>query len=428
LRQLNILVTPHGEVLAHTTRALMIAEELRSRGANVAFAMRGDKTAIVKAAGFPVHDIVGVPLHNVLRRLREGNPKLSSSSQAAECVTADIDILKRERPDIVLSDFRPSMPAAARITKTPHVSVLNATWTPFLDQERVRLIWPGHTRFGAWAGKLARALSGPDLMRFRDLMQSSSGSSGTCSATLCSRSTSFRPCTGFHDAPISSTTGSAISRSFRTYPSFMPMRADAPDSVKMIGPLVWKSGNFSEVEALKSKLDRSRPTLYATVGSTGDPGLFSVMIDAARRKHWNLIITKAGLIDIPSSQNVFVYDFLPGEAVMRLADVTICQGGSGTVNQAIVANCPFVGVACNADQEWNLDRASRLGIAKVFYGERVDPNKLVAAIEEILAQKELYRARFAIFDDDKRNYLGAKTAVDAIESALDDRLLQVRSD
>jgi UDP:flavonoid glycosyltransferase YjiC (YdhE family) len=113
---------------------------------------------------------------------------------------------------------------------------------------------------------------------------------------------------------------------------------------------------------------------------------------------------------------------------MRLADVTICQGGSGTVNQAIVANCPFVGVACNADQEWNLDRASRLGIAKVFYGERVDPNKLVAAIEEILAQKELYRARFAIFDDDKRNYLGAKTAVDAIEAALDDRLLQVRSD
>jgi len=72
LRQLKILVTPHGEVLAHTTRALMIAEELRSRGADVAFAMRGDKTAIVKAAGFRVHDIVGVPLHSVLRRLREG--------------------------------------------------------------------------------------------------------------------------------------------------------------------------------------------------------------------------------------------------------------------------------------------------------------------------------------------------------------------
>ena len=115
MRQLNILVTPHGEVLAHTTRALMIAEELRSRGANVAFAMRGDKTAIVEAAGFPVHDIVGVPLHSVLRRLREGNPKLSSSGQAAECVTADIDILKRERPDIVLSDFRPSMWSASSL-------------------------------------------------------------------------------------------------------------------------------------------------------------------------------------------------------------------------------------------------------------------------------------------------------------------------
>jgi UDP:flavonoid glycosyltransferase YjiC (YdhE family) len=152
------------------------------------------------------------------------------------------------------------------------------------------------------------------------------------------------------------------------------------------------------------------------------------MIDAANRKNWNLIITKAGLADIPSSKNVFVYDFLPGEAVMRASDVTICQGGSGTVNQAIAASCPFVGVACNADQEWNLDRAHRLGIAKVFYREDVAPHRLVAAIEEILARKEIYRARFSIFDDDKRKYLGAKTAVDAIESALGSRLIDARRD
>jgi UDP:flavonoid glycosyltransferase YjiC (YdhE family) len=428
LRRLNILVTTHGEVLAHTTRALMIAEELRLRGANVAFAMRGDKTAIVEAAGFPVHDVVGVPLHNVLRRLREGNPKLSSSGQAAECVSADVDILKRERPDIVLSDFRPSMPAAARIAKVPHVSVLNATWTPFLDQEQVRLIWPGHTRLGPSAGRLARALSGPDLMRFRSL------------DPVFQRV--FRHMLGHAASPfneIQAAHGVGRCRDLYhywlgdltlvpDYPSFMPMRKDTPDSVQMIGPLVWQSQNFSEMERLESRLDHSRPTIYATVGSTGDPGLFPLMIEAAHRKNWNLIITKARLADIPSSKNVFVYDFLPGEAVMRASDVTICQGGSGTINQAIVANCPFVGVACNADQEWNLDRAFRLGIAKVFYQEDVDPNRLVAAIEEILAQKDAYRARFSVFDDDKRMYLGAKTAVDAIEAALDSGLLGIRRD
>ena len=428
LRQLNILVTPHGEVLAHTTRALMIAEELRARGANVAFAMRGDKTAIVKAAGFRVHDIVGVPLHSVLRRLREGSPKLSSSGQAAECVTADVDILKRERPDLVLSDFRPSMPAAARITKTPHVSVLNATWTPFLDQEQVRLIWPGHTRFGSAAGRLARALSGPDLMRLRSL------------DSVFQRV--FRHMLGYAASPFNEIQAAhGVPRCpdlfhywlgdltlVPDYPSFMPIRKDAPASVKMIGPLVWQSENFAEIEELEAKLDRSRPTIYATVGSTGDPRLFSLMIDAANRKNWNLIITKAGLADIASSKNVFVYDFLPGEAVMRASDVTICQGGSGTVNQAIAASCPFVGVACNADQEWNLDRAFRLGIAKVFYREDVGPRKLVAAIEEILARKDLYRARFSIFDEDKRSYLGAKTAADAIEAALADGSLELRRD
>ena len=86
LRRLNILVTAHGEVLAHTTRALMIAEELRARGANVAFAMRGDKSELVKAAGFPVQDIVDVPLRDVLRRHKLGNAKLCSENQAFECV------------------------------------------------------------------------------------------------------------------------------------------------------------------------------------------------------------------------------------------------------------------------------------------------------------------------------------------------------
>lgn len=419
LRPLNILVTTHGEVLAHTTRALMIAEALRSRGANVAFAMRGDKTAIVKAAGFTVHDIVGVPLKDVLLRLRKGNTKLCSNSQAAECVHADIEILKRERPNIVLSDFRPSMAAAARITKTPHVSVLNATWTPYLDRQQVRLIWPEHTRFGPGCGRLARALAGPDLMRFRFL-------DALFQIVL-------RRMLVYGAGPynkVQAAHGVARSRDLfhywlgdltlvPDYPSFMPMRVDAPDSVKTIGPLVWQSGNFSEIEKLESKLDRSRPTVYATVGSTGDPRLFSLMIDAASRKNWNLIITKAGLTDLPASKNVFVYDFLPGEAVMRLADVTICQGGSGTVNQAIAANCPFVGVACNADQEWNLDRASRLGIAKVFYQEDVEPSRLVAALDELLARNDDYRRRFAAFDGDKRKYLGAKTAVDAIEAAID---------
>ena len=425
LRRLNILVTTHGEVLAHTTRALTIAEELRTRGANVAFAMRGDKTAIVQAAGFAVHDIAGVPLKDVLRRLRRGTTRLCSDSQAVEAVEADIEILERERPDIVLSDFRPSMAAAARITKTPHVAVLNATWTPYLDHEKVRLIWPVHTRFGSVWGTLARALAGPDLMRFRFL-------DSVFQAI-------FRQMLVYGVAPydrIQAVHGVARSRDLYQYwlgdltlvpdyPTFMPLRADAPSSVRMTGPLVWQSGNFTEVEKLASRLDRSRPTIYATVGSTGDPRLFPQMIEAARRKNWNLIITKAGLADLSPSRNVFVYDFLPGEAVMRISDVTICQGGSGTINQAIAANCPFVGVACNIDQEWNLDRASRLGIADVFYREDVAPEKLVDAIDRILARKQAYRSGFAVFDDDKRKYLGAKTAADAIEGAIDDRTLDL---
>jgi len=428
LRGLNVLVTAHGEVLAHTTRALMIAEELRTRGANVSFAMRGDKSELVRAAGFPVQDIVDIPLRDVLRRHKLGNAKLCSENQAFECVEADLLLLNKERPDIVLSDFRLSMPAAARIRKVPHVSVLNSTWTPYLDQEQVRLIWPEHTRFGSAAGRVARLLAGPDLMRFRFLDSLFWAIFGRLLAYGVSP---FNKIQAAHGVPPSIDLYHYWLGDLTLvpdYPTFMPLCRDAPDSVRMVGPLAWPGPNGSDIEKLESMLDRSRPTIYVTAGSTGDPKLFQLMIDAAGKRNWNLIITKAGLADIPSSRNIFVYDLLPGEAAMRASDVTICQGGSGTIHQAIAAGCPFVGVASNADQEWNLDRASRLGIAKVFYQENVEAEKLVRAVEEILAQKEAYRSRFSVFDEDKRNYVGAKTAVDAIEAAIDNQTLKVRGD
>ena len=404
----------------------MIAEELRIRGANVTFAMRGDKSAIVKAAGFPVQDIVDVPLRDILRRHRKGNAKLCSDSQAAECIHADLQILKNEKPDVVLSDFRLSMPASARIQNIPHVAILNSTWTPYLDQQQVRILWPEHTRVGPALGKLARFLAGPDLMRFRfldPLFQfpfQKNLAHGATPYNKIQTAHGLSPSSDLYHYWLGDLT------LVPEYPSFMPVRQDAPDSVKMIGPLVWQGANSSAIEKLESTLERARPTIYVTVGSTGDPGIFQLMIDAANRRNWNLIITTAGLVDIPSSKNVFVYDFLPGEAAMRASDVTVCQGGSGTINQAIAANCPFVGVASTSDQEWNLDRASRLGIAKVFYGENVKAEKLVSAVDEILSQKEAYRSHFAIFDEDKRKYVGARTAVDAIEAAIEDRILKIR--
>jgi UDP:flavonoid glycosyltransferase YjiC (YdhE family) len=210
--------------------------------------MRGDKSAIVRAAGFPVQDIVDVPLREILRRHKAGNAKLCSDSQAAECVHADLQLLNNEQPDLVLSDFRLSMRAATRIRKIPHVAVLNSTWTPYLDKEQVRLLWTEHTRFGSALGKLSRFLAGPTLMRFR-FMDSLFESI-------------FRRVLIYGASPFNKIqTAHGLSPSIDLYhywlgdltlvpdyPTFMPLRQDTPDSVKMIGPLVWQGANFAAIE------------------------------------------------------------------------------------------------------------------------------------------------------------------------------------
>ena len=59
--------------------------------------------------------------------------------------------------------------------------------------------------------------------------------------------------------------------------------------------------------------------------------------------------------------NVFVTDFLPGEDAARRADLVVCNGGSPTTSQALLAGVPVIGVPSNLDQHLNMTYLARAG-------------------------------------------------------------------
>jgi UDP:flavonoid glycosyltransferase YjiC (YdhE family) len=85
-----------------------------------------------------------------------------------------------------------------------------------------------------------------------------------------------------------------------------------------------------------------------------------------------------------SSSNVIIRPFLPSDKVMSLCDLAIIHGGQGTIQTAIESGVPMIGFPLQPEQNFNLRRIADLGAGKCMALYDLKPEKLKAAIEEIL--------------------------------------------
>ena len=65
--------------------------------------------------------------------------------------------------------------------------------------------------------------------------------------------------------------------------------------------------------------------------------------------------------------------------------MVVCQGGNGTIYQALAAGVPIVGVPTMHDQDMNLQRVVALGAGIQLSGLRFKPRHLAEAVTTILS-------------------------------------------
>jgi UDP:flavonoid glycosyltransferase YjiC (YdhE family) len=83
--------------------------------------------------------------------------------------------------------------------------------------------------------------------------------------------------------------------------------------------------------------------------------------------------------------NVLVTDWLPALEVNRLVDCAVIHGGSGTVQTAIHAGIPFVGIGMQPEQSINIESVVRWGAAIRLPRKRLTPVKVESAVMELLS-------------------------------------------
>ena len=370
-RRRKVALFADGGFLAHTTRALEVGRALRrAYDHDVHFCLSGPYARLVSEAGFPVHSVFNVDREVTLRLAeRAGLVSLSWWREVAEqSVASDLAVLNELRPDLVVGDLRMSLSTSARHLRVPYVAITNAAWTSRYA-ERIH-VPDGHVSTKVLGQRVADALF-PGVKRFLTWYWARGYDRVRARLDLA-------PLASLHELVEGDITLLA------DLPEYFPIAATSTSDFRYIGPIRFR-------EALPrpkwlSQLDPSRPTLYFTMGSTGDAKFFGEAVRVFGNTEYQVLITTA---ELPSEQfaqhqNVFVEKLADGDSLMAASHVTITHGGNGTIYQALGQGVPVIGIPTMFDQEINLTRVEQLGAGMRLRLRDCKGETLRQAVESIL--------------------------------------------
>jgi MGT family glycosyltransferase len=374
----TIAVFCDGGFLAHVTRSFEVGRALRHCfGHRVVFCCDGPYTHIPRDAGFEVVPVFTVDRDITMGVAKKGTPPSMSwwKDVCDKSVASDIEALEKVKPDAVVADMRWSMSTAARAKGIPYIAVANACWTDRFAQEIE--VPEGHIMsrlMGKWLANKA-------FPSVRELMLKY----GARGYTEVRKKYGLPPLRSMWEATEGDIT------LMPDLPEFMPVMRDTPPNFRYIGPLLWDA-NIG-LPPWFSKLQPGRPTIYFTMGSTGDTKFFEEAVRIFGNTEFQVLITTGGLAEIPNPPpNVFIAKYAPGDALMAVSDVVVSHGGNGTVYQALSCGVPIVGFPSIFDQEINLRQVTALGIGMQMSTKDYTGAALEKAVKKIISETR-YRER-----------------------------------
>lgn len=350
--------------LAHVARPAALAATLDPNRYDVHFAADPRFDRLIEGRGWTRHALGSVPGSEFLKALGSGRP-LYSLATLESYVDADVRLIERVEPDIVIGDFRLSLAVSAPLLRVPYAAIINAYWSPYVPvhYRAPELPW---VRFmpAAVADALFRAALPLAFLHHAGPLNSLRRKQGL--------------------APFGADLRAAYSCAdyalYPDIPELMPAE-QLPQTHRYLGPVLW-SPEIPFPPWWGSWPD-DRPVIYVNLGSSGPAELLGMLVDALGDLPVTVLVATAGRVFYESAaQNVMVADFLPGDAAVARSNLVVCNGGSPATQQALTAGVPVLAFPSNLDQFLNMHGIvqARAGISVRPSGARPDVVRGVAEV------------------------------------------------
>jgi UDP:flavonoid glycosyltransferase YjiC (YdhE family) len=396
----RILFVSENVTLAQVVRLVTLARSLDPERYEIHFACSEFDDLIFAGTRFVRHELATLPRKRIDRALRTGR-RLYEMRDLEAYLEADLEIIDRVRPALVVGDLRWSLAVAAPLRKLPFAALINAYWSPYALREGFPL--PEHPIVELLGVELAaryfpRALPSVFAHFARPLnrLRKRHGlhEIGSLPQLLTHADWVLHP-----DIPELVPTGSLPST--HGYLGHVPWAPDVP-----LPPL--------------DDLDPARPLVYVTLGSSGKFDCLPIVLSALQGLPLNVLVSTAGRdLNLPDGPGLRVARYVPGDLASAHASLVISNGGASTAYQALAAGRPVLGIPFNLDQYLAMSAIEQTGAGVLLRSGTLRPEQVREAAIRLLesgaarASARQLAAAMARYDAAARfsSFVGAVTSL-----------------
>jgi len=393
--RVKILFIGEGVTLAHVSRPLVLARALDRKRYEVSFACGETFRGFVEAAGISPYPIPTTPPEDFARRTFLGKPQFPLKL-LAEYVKAELDLFSRTSPDFVVGDFRVSLGISTEVAGIPYIALADAYWSPFSTESLPVPEHPSLKFFGIRIADRVFPLLRPLFFQWH-----------AWDFNRLRRQYGLRPVAGVREMLTCGTW-----TLYLAIPTVAPTH-QLPPSHRYLGPILWEPD--LPLPPWWEKARTSRPLVYVTLGSSGDPRLMEPLLDALEGLSLTAAVATAGRGTGPLPMNVFSADYLPGLKILEGASLVVSNGGSPTTYQALSRGVPVLGLPTNADQYFAMQAVARKGAGILIRSGLATAPAIRRAIERLLSE-DSYRHAAKILQAEIACYPAERDFATFIES------------
>lgn len=153
------------------------------------------------------------------------------------------------------------------------------------------------------------------------------------------------------------------------------------------GP-IFSMMNMAVPEQVNKVFSQPGINVFCSLGSSGFPETLKLIIKALRSEAaFNIVCATTTILAPeelgPNTDKFFACKFLPANLVNEMADVAVTHGGQGTIQTAVWAGTPLVGIGFQAEQQANIDGIVKSGMAIRIPLYEVNAKRVVKATKRV---------------------------------------------
>jgi len=362
----RVLLVGEAVTLAHVARPIALARKLVARGYRPILAADPRFAALCPAGEWDAAEIRSIPSADFLRALARGKPVYDLAT-LERYVEDDLALLRAVNPAVVIGDFRISLAVSARLSGVPYINIANAYWSPYARPRWRAPTMPWSRLIPAslddWVFRVARPLA---FRLHARPMQALARKHGLPHAGAELRHVyTDGDLTLYADSPAL----------VATY--------ERPSTHRYLGLVDWAPS--VPMPPWWDALPAAARPIYVTLGSSGNVAKLPPILAGLARLGCPVVVATAGAsIAASLPAHVHLADYLPGDIVARQSRLVVCNGGSPTSHQALLAGVPVLGIPDNLDQVLNMSYLQEAGV-----GDWLRPRDISADAVEHLARQLL---------------------------------------